>query len=196
MNASATPDPAAAYAVLRTETAAMLKLNSSDLSLVEGLQLDLVSLVRLEVDMLQGRALANEPIDLDRLSTALGMLQKLLPAQALVSTPPPSETTRCRVALPAPRLLFELAARHRLPTVCEDNSFTVDGGLMSYGWDYRELIGQGARYIDRILRGARPKDLPVEQVSKFELVINLKTAKAIGVTVPEALLVRADKVIE
>jgi hypothetical protein len=157
MNASATPDPAAAYAVLRTETAAMLKLNSSDLSLVEGLQLDLVSLVRLEVDMLQGRALANEPIDLDRLSTALGMLQKLLPALALVST------TRCRVALPAPRLLFELAARHRLPTVCEDNSFTVDGGLMSYGWDYRELIGQGARYIDRILRGARPKDLPVEQ---------------------------------
>jgi putative ABC transport system substrate-binding protein len=92
--------------------------------------------------------------------------------------------------------IFELAARHRLPTVCEDSSFTVDGGLMSYGWDYPELIGQGARYIDRILRGARPKDLPVEQVSKFELVINLKTANALDVTVPPMLLARADKVIE
>ena len=67
---------------------------------------------------------------------------------------------------------------------------------MSYGWNMRETWGNGAHYIDRILRGARPQDLPVEQVSKFELVINLKTAKAMGVTVPEALLVRADKVIE
>jgi putative tryptophan/tyrosine transport system substrate-binding protein len=92
--------------------------------------------------------------------------------------------------------IFELAARHRLPTVCEASFFTVDGGLMSYGVDYRELVRDGARYVDRILRGARPRDLPVEQASKFELVINLKTAKAIGVTVPETLLVRADKVIE
>ena len=67
---------------------------------------------------------------------------------------------------------------------------------MSYGFDYREIYGYGARYVDRILRGAQPKDLPVDQASKFELMFNLKTAKAMGVTVPEALLVRADKVIE
>ena len=67
---------------------------------------------------------------------------------------------------------------------------------MSYGFDFREIFGYGARYIDRILRGARPKDLPVEQASKFELVINLKTANALGVTVPATLLARADKVIE
>jgi putative tryptophan/tyrosine transport system substrate-binding protein len=89
-----------------------------------------------------------------------------------------------------------LAARHRLPTVWEDSEAVVDGGLMSYGLDYREIFRYGARYVDRILRGAQPKDLPVEQVSKFELVINLKTAKAMGVTVPTALLVRADRVIE
>jgi putative ABC transport system substrate-binding protein len=92
--------------------------------------------------------------------------------------------------------IAELAARHRLPTVCESSDFIVSGGLVSYGWDERETFGYGARYVDRILRGAQPKDLPVEQVSKFELAINLKTAKAMGVTVPEALLVRADKVIE
>jgi putative tryptophan/tyrosine transport system substrate-binding protein len=92
--------------------------------------------------------------------------------------------------------IAELAARHRLPTICEDRDFIVAGGLMSYGWNMRETFGYGASYIDRILRGARPKDLPVEQVSKFELVINLKTANAMDVTVPPALLVRADKVIE
>jgi putative ABC transport system substrate-binding protein len=92
--------------------------------------------------------------------------------------------------------IIELAARHRLPTVWEASDYVVDGGLMSYGFDYREIFGYGARYVDSILRGAQPKDLPVEQVSKFELVINLKTAKAIGATVPESLLVRADKVIE
>jgi putative ABC transport system substrate-binding protein len=92
--------------------------------------------------------------------------------------------------------IAELAAQHRLPTVWEDSEAVVDGGLMSYGLDFREIFRYGARYIDRILRGAQPKDLPVEQASKFELAINLKTAKAMGVTVPEALLVRADKVIE
>ena len=92
--------------------------------------------------------------------------------------------------------IAELAVQHLLPTVCQTSYFTADGGLMSYGVDYRELIRDGARNVDRILRGAQPKDLPVEQASKFELVINLKTAKAMGVTVPEALLARADKVIE
>jgi putative ABC transport system substrate-binding protein len=92
--------------------------------------------------------------------------------------------------------IAELAARYRLPTVCEAGDFIVAGGLISYGWDYRGLFAYGSRYVDRILRGAKPQDLPVEQASKFELVINLKTANAISVTVPHALLVRADKVIE
>jgi ABC-type uncharacterized transport system substrate-binding protein len=92
--------------------------------------------------------------------------------------------------------IAELAVRYRWPTVCETGPFIVAGGLMSYGFEYREIWGYGARYIDRILRGARPKDLPVEQVSKFKLVINLKTAKALGITVPPMLLARADEVIE
>jgi putative ABC transport system substrate-binding protein len=100
------------------------------------------------------------------------------------------------ITVPRARQIAELAARYRLPTICEANDFVAAGALMSYGFDYREIMRYGARYIDRILRGAQPKDLPVEQVSKFELAINLKTAKAMGVTVPEALLVRADKVIE
>jgi putative tryptophan/tyrosine transport system substrate-binding protein len=100
------------------------------------------------------------------------------------------------ITAPRMRQIAELAERYRLPTICEASDYIVAGGLMSYGWDYREIFSYGARYVDRILRGAQPKDLPVEQVSKFELAINLKTAKAMGVTVPEALLVRADKVIE
>jgi putative ABC transport system substrate-binding protein len=92
--------------------------------------------------------------------------------------------------------IAELAAQHLLPSVYEVRDYVVAGGLMSYGLDYREYLRWGTTYVDRILRGTQPKDLPVEQASKFELVVNLKTAKAIGVTVPEALLVRADKVIE
>ena len=92
--------------------------------------------------------------------------------------------------------IAELAVQHLLPTLYDVRDYVVAGGLMSYGVDFRENSRRGAAYVDRILRGALPRDLPVEQASKFELVINLKTAKAMGVTVPEALLVRADKVIE
>jgi putative ABC transport system substrate-binding protein len=92
--------------------------------------------------------------------------------------------------------IAELATQHLLPSVYETSDYVVAGGLMSYGLDYRENLRRGMTYVDRILRGAQPKDLPVEQASKFELVINLKTAKAMGVTVPAALLFRADKVIE
>ena len=87
-------DPSASYQLLRRETAAMLKLDADALSLVEGLQLDLLAMLRLEIDGLQGKVLAGEQVDLDRLATALGMLGKLLPASALASAPPPSETTR------------------------------------------------------------------------------------------------------
>ena len=92
--------------------------------------------------------------------------------------------------------IAELATQHLLPTLYEVGDYVVAGGLMSYGLDYRENLRWGTTYVDRILRGAQPKDLPVEQVSKFELVLNLKTAKALGVTVPAALVARADNVIE
>jgi putative tryptophan/tyrosine transport system substrate-binding protein len=92
--------------------------------------------------------------------------------------------------------IADLAARYRLPAIYEDRVSVVDGGLISYGADRRALVRQSMTYVDRILRGAQPKDLPVEQASKFVLTINLKTAKTLGITVPPMLLVRADEVIE
>ena len=94
------------------------------------------------------------------------------------------------------RQIAELAVRYLLPSVYEVREYVVAGGLMSYGLDYRENWRRGATYVDRILKGAQPKDLPVEQASKFKLVINLKTANALGLTVPPMLLARADEVIE
>jgi putative ABC transport system substrate-binding protein len=92
--------------------------------------------------------------------------------------------------------IIEFAAQTRLPAVYEYRELVDDGGLMAYGPNLRDLFARAAYYIDKILKGARPSDLPVEQPTKFELVINLKTAKALGVTVSPALLARADDVIE
>jgi putative ABC transport system substrate-binding protein len=92
--------------------------------------------------------------------------------------------------------LAELALKHRLPGMFGAKENVEAGGLMSYAADYKDLIRRAATYIDKILKGTKPADLPVEQASKYELVINLKTAKAIGLTIPESFLVRADKVIE
>jgi putative tryptophan/tyrosine transport system substrate-binding protein len=94
------------------------------------------------------------------------------------------------------RQIAELAVRYRLPSVYEVREYVVDGGLVSYGLDFRENWRRGVTYVDRILRGAQPKDLPVDQASKFNLAINLKTAKSLGLTVPPELLVTADEVIE
>ncbi|MBI1774237.1 MAG: ABC transporter substrate-binding protein [Proteobacteria bacterium] len=88
------------------------------------------------------------------------------------------------------------AARHRLPTIYEIRNHVIDGGLISYGPDLRDNYRRGADYVDRILRGAKAAELPVDQNAKFELVINLMTAKALGLTVPLSILVRADEVIE
>jgi len=92
--------------------------------------------------------------------------------------------------------IVEFAARHRLPTIYEAKNFVAAGGLLSYGVDVADHYRRGASYIDRILKGAKPADLPIEQPTKFELVINLKTAKALGLSIPPSLLLRADQVIE
>jgi putative tryptophan/tyrosine transport system substrate-binding protein len=92
--------------------------------------------------------------------------------------------------------IITLAARYRLPTIYSERMFAVDGGLISYGADYVDHSRQAASYVDRILRGANPADLPVQQPSKFYLVINLKTAKALGLDVPTTVLTLADEVIE
>jgi putative ABC transport system substrate-binding protein len=93
-------------------------------------------------------------------------------------------------------LIIKLASRHRLPTMYALRSATADGGLMSYGVDILELFRQAAKYADRILRGEKPAELPVQLPTKFELVINLKAAKALGLDVPPSLLATADEVIE
>jgi putative ABC transport system substrate-binding protein len=92
--------------------------------------------------------------------------------------------------------LAELALAHRLPGMFGSKENVVAGGLISYGADLNDLARRSAAYIDKILKGAKPADLPVEQASKYQLVINLKTAKTLGIDVPPTLLARADEVIE
>jgi ABC-type uncharacterized transport system substrate-binding protein len=93
------------------------------------------------------------------------------------------------------KLIVELAAKNRLPAIYDDRAFAEGGGLMSYGTDLAHLDRRLAVYVDKILKGAKPSDLPVEQPMKFELLINLKAAKQIGLTIPPNVLVRADRVI-
>ncbi|HZO52189.1 MAG TPA: ABC transporter substrate-binding protein, partial [Bryobacteraceae bacterium] len=93
-------------------------------------------------------------------------------------------------------LVVELAARHRIPAMYWFDLFVRLGGLMSYGIDWMDLYRRSANYVDKIFRGAKPGELPIEQPTKFELFVNLKTAKTLGLTIPPSLLLRADQVIE
>ena len=100
----------------------------------------------------------------------------------------PSHSHRTQVA--------DLAVKNRLPVIFPQSEYVEDGGLMSYGANYADLYRRAATYVDKILKGAKPADLPVEQPTKFEFVINLKAAKQIGLTIPPNVLVRADRVIK
>ena len=111
------------------------------------------------------------------------------PADALLVVPTPLALLhRTRIA--------ELAAKARLPTMYGAREYVEAGGLMAFGTNYVYNYRYAARYVDKILKGAKAADLPVEQPNKFELVINLKTAKALGLTIPAPLLARADQVID
>jgi len=124
----------------------------------------------------------NEPKDLDVASQSL---RKTRSDAALVLNGPTN----------VQRLIVEFAAKHRLPAIYYSSSSVLSGGLMSYGAHVPDLDRRAAIYIDKILKGAKPAELPVEQPTKFEFVINLKTAKEIGLTIPQWTLTKADRVI-
>jgi putative tryptophan/tyrosine transport system substrate-binding protein len=122
-------------------------------------------------------------------ATAFAEVQRGRAEALIVSSSPLFYTNRARIV--------EFAASHRLTTIYHQSEFVVvSGGLMSYGPDFRDLFRRSATYVDKILKGVRPGDLPVQQPTKFELVINRRTAKALGLTIPKPLLLRADRLIE
>jgi putative ABC transport system substrate-binding protein len=125
---------------------------------------------------------------LDELDSALNGLSEHRSDAVLVTTEPFTILHRKRIV--------DALVQQRIPAMFEDRSFVTAGGLMSYGPDIRDNFRQAASYVDRILKGAKPADLPVSQPSKFELVINLTTAKALGLTLPQSVVLRADEVIQ
>ena len=125
---------------------------------------------------------------LDDFESAFARLKKE-GAEALITTSGPLLSTQQREVL-------AFAAKNRLPAIYPASEFVEAGGLMSYAPNYTDLWRRAATYVDNILKGAKPSDLPVEQPTKFELIINLKAAKQIGLTIPPNVLARADKVIK
>ena len=113
-----------------------------------------------------------------------------------------AERTDAVMVFPSPMLfterrrITELAGKHRLPLISMGKEFVEDGALLSYGADITDFIRRGASYVDKILRGAKPADLPVEQPTTFHLFINVKTAKELGIEIPPTLLAQADGVVE
>jgi putative ABC transport system substrate-binding protein len=126
--------------------------------------------------------------DLNELESIFAELSKRPPDAMVVTTEPFTRQHRARI--------LDFMTRNAIPCMYEDGRFVEEGGLMSYGPNVPDLFRRAAVYVDKIIKGAKPADLPVEQPTKFELVINLKTAKALGLTVPESVIVSADKVIE
>jgi putative ABC transport system substrate-binding protein len=123
----------------------------------------------------------------EALTSAFGAMRRERAQALIVQTTPFARNNR--------KLIVELAAQHRLPTIFESRAFVDEGGLISYGPSLVEMFRRAATYVDKILKGARPADLPVEQPNTYELVVSLKTAKALGVTIPQSVLARADEVI-
>ena len=105
-------------------------------------------------------------------------------------------TTANRPFFAERKRIVGLAGKYRLPAIYSQKEYVDEGGLMSYGADYDDLFRRAAVYVDKILKGAKPADLPVQQATKFEFVIDLKAAKQIGLTIPVDLLARANKVIK
>jgi len=128
------------------------------------------------------------PRNLNELDTAFADLLNARPDALLVTAEAFTRQHLVRI--------LDFANNNKIPAMFEDSSYVVAGGLMSYGPDYQDVFRKAAVFVDKILKGAKPADLPIEQPTKFELVINLKTAKAIGLSIPPTLLTTADKVIE
>ena len=105
-------------------------------------------------------------------------------------------TTTTRTFFAERKRIVELAVKYRLPAIYFQKEFVDEGGLMSYGADYDDLFRKAAHYVDKILKGTKPADLPVQQATKFEFIINLKAAKQIGLTIPLGMLERANQVIK
>jgi putative ABC transport system substrate-binding protein len=126
-----------------------------------------------------------QPADFDR---AFAAIAKGAPDALIAFSEPLASAHRGRI--------IDFAAKHRLPMISEVRAFADSGGLMTYGADARDLARRAAHYVDRIFRGAKPADLPVEQPTRFYLVINLRTARALGLTMPPSVLIRADHLIE
>ncbi|MBI3373892.1 MAG: ABC transporter substrate-binding protein [Betaproteobacteria bacterium] len=137
--------------------------------------------LRLELRLMEAQ-------DANELDTALSQLAATRPDALIAASDPTFDSHQKRIA--------EFTTKNRLPSVYTKTAFAEAGGLISYGARYPDLFRRAAAYVDKILKGAKPADLPVEQPTKFECVINLKTAKALGLKIPQSVLIRADRVIE
>jgi putative ABC transport system substrate-binding protein len=139
------------------------------------------SALRVEIQPVEARGA-------DELESAFATITGQRPGGLLVMASPIFDAQQRRIA--------DFATRSRLPAVYNKPLFVEAGGLMAYGARYADFFRRAATYVDKILKGAKPAELPVEQPTRFELVINLKTAKALGLTIPQSVLIRADEVIQ